>query len=121
MSAALNTSGASIREFIASVRQSEETMARDFRVMTRINRVSDRAWFAPRILFDSIPATGLTVPQRLHHVMVASLDYSSGPAMSEVMALLCEVAKGIEQTSEANRLLDEMARMYARQNAEVTL
>ena len=54
-------------------------------------------------------------------VLTDSLDYSKGPQLDDVMALLCEVAYGtnqIDQPAKARALIHRMAETYAKYNAE---
>jgi hypothetical protein len=65
---------------------------------------------------------GVPQPQRipaLHEVLTDSLDYTTGPQMSEVMQLLLDVAHGDAAAApeQARALLDRMTRTWANYNA----
>ena len=55
-------------------------------------------------------------PQLVGEVLADSLQYKA-PAMSDVMGLLCAVARGEDQTLTAQLLLTQMAHTWAAMNA----
>ena len=60
--------------------------------------------------------------QTLTEVMQESLDYPSGPSMTEAMQLLLNVAYGadlVNAPAQARRLIERMASTWAAQNVEV--
>jgi hypothetical protein len=81
------------------------------------------AFWAPKVGDYSTPwREGVPQPQRipaLHEVLTDSLDYTTGPQMSEVMQILLNVAHGDagKAPEQARVLLDRMASTWARYNA----
>lgn len=51
-------------------------------------------------------------------VLTDSLDYSKGPTIEDVLALLCAAAGGQDQQAQAKALIGRMAQTYAKYNAE---
>ena len=51
-------------------------------------------------------------------VLADSLDYTTGPAVHDVLDLLCSVASGQDQQAQAKALIGRMAETYAKYNAE---
>lgn len=51
-------------------------------------------------------------------VLTDSLDYSKGPQIEDLLALLCAVASGQDQQVQAKALIGRMAQTYAKYRAE---
>jgi hypothetical protein len=85
------------------------------------------ATFAPMVRDFTAPVSpvGAYVPKRvqlLTEVMQESLDYPSGPSMTEAMQLLLNVAYGTDPVAvqdQAKRLIERMATTWASQNTVV--
>ena len=95
--------------------EAENALAQEFMAAARVGNMAATAWFAPLTTVWAGADYSGKRRQTVGEVLTDSLQYDQPPA-SDVMALLCAVSQGKDQTVMAQMLLTRMARTWAAQN-----
>lgn len=98
-----------------------DTAIRDFLAAARTSGMGEPAEFAPwteDVTYVRDMRVSRRRPRTVGEVLRDSLDYSSGPDLNDVLALICRAADGKDIRAEAHVLLGRMAGVWAYHNDE---
>lgn len=109
-----------IHAYEAQAEEAERGMADDFAELAMKADANAFAQFAPLVRDYSSHRTRV---QTFAEVMAESLDYTSGPTMTEAMQLILNAAYGNLSpevvSAQARDMVERMGKAYARVHAEV--